>query len=138
MSSMWQDRRLSLERITTRTTRQKEAIKAVLKEQDRPLLPDEIHRFALQSVPSVGIATVYRSIKNLMLDGQVRCVEIPGQPPRYEGTEKGHHHHFHCRECQTVFDLQRCVEGLKKLAPSGFQVTDHEIILYGLCKECAR
>jgi Fur family ferric uptake transcriptional regulator len=123
--------------IERRTTRQKEAIKAVLRDQTRPLLPDEIHELALMTVPTVGIATVYRSLKNLMAEGQVRCVEIPGQPPRYEGTEKGHHHHFHCQECQVVFDLQNCVEGLKKLAPSGFKVTDHEIILYGLCKKCA-
>jgi Fe2+ or Zn2+ uptake regulation protein len=27
--------------------------------------------------------------------------------------------------------------GLRNLAPRGFQVTDHEIILYGLCKSCA-
>jgi Fur family ferric uptake transcriptional regulator len=120
-----------------RTTRQKEAIKAVLKQHDRPLLPDEIHQLALQTVPTVGIATVYRSLKNLMENGQVCCVEIPGQPPRYEDTEKGHHHHFHCRACDGVFDLQKCVEGLKKLAPPGFKVTDHEIILYGLCKQCA-
>ena len=125
---------LSLER---RTTRQKEAIKAVIRDLDRPLLPDEIHRLALKSVPTVGIATVYRSLKTLMDDGLVRCVEIPGQPPRYEGTEKGHHHHFHCRACQSVFDLQKCVEGLKKLAPPGFRVTDHEIILYGLCRNCS-
>lgn len=121
---------------TTRSTRQKEAIKAVLKEQDRPLLPNEIHQLALKLAPSVGIATVYRAIKHLMNDGQVCCVEIPGQPPRYEGTEKGHHHHFHCRDCLRVYDLNKCVEGLRKLAPSGFQVTDHEIILYGLCREC--
>ncbi len=120
-----------------RTTRQKEAIKAVLKEQDRPLLPEEIHRYALKLVPSVGIATVYRSIKTLIEDGQVCCVEIPGQSPRYEGTEKGHHHHFHCSECQQVFDFQNCVEGLKKLAPEGFQVTRHELTLYGICKKCA-
>jgi len=120
-----------------RTTRQKEAIKAVLIDQDRPLLPDEIHALALKTVPSVGIATVYRSLKTLTEDGLVRCVEIPGQPPRYEGTDKGHHHHFHCQQCQGVFDLQKCVDGLKKLAPPGFRVTDHEIILYGLCKKCS-
>ena len=120
-----------------RTTRQKEAIKEALRDQDRPLLPDEIHRLARKNVPTVGIATVYRSLKTLMETGQVRCIEIPGQPPRYEGTEKGHHHHFHCHSCQSVFDLQKCVDGLKKLAPPGFRVTDHEIILYGFCKKCA-
>ena len=124
--------------IERRTTRQKEAIKAVLEEQAGPLLPDDIHRLAVKAVPSLGIATVYRSLKNLQEEGQVCCVEIPGQPPRYERTDKGHHHHFHCRNCGQVFDLQKCVAGgLKGLAPAGFRVTDHEIILYGFCKSCA-
>lgn len=120
-----------------RTTKQKEAIKAVLEEQAGPLLPDDIHRLAVKAVPSLGIATVYRSLKNLQEEGQVCCVEIPGQAPRYERSDKGHHHHFHCKECGDVFDLDKCVEGLKKLAPPGFKVTDHEIILYGVCKDCA-
>lgn len=120
-----------------RTTKQKEAIKAVLAEQAHPLLPDEILALALKEVPSLGIATVYRSLKNLQEEGVVCSVEIPGQAPRYERTDKGHHHHFHCQKCHSVFDLKRCVEGLKKLAPPGFRVTDHEIILYGLCKSCS-
>jgi Fur family ferric uptake transcriptional regulator len=124
--------------IERRTTRQKEAIKSVLEDQDGPLLPDDILRLALKTVPSLGIATVYRSLKNLLDDGLVSCVELPGQPPRYERADKGHHHHFHCRNCGQVFDLQKCVAGgLRNLAPKGFQVTDHEIILYGLCKSCA-
>lgn len=124
--------------IERRTTRQKQAIQAVLEEQKGPLLPDDIHRLAVKTVPSLGIATVYRSLKNLQEEGQVCCVEIPGQPPRYERSDKGHHHHFHCKECGGVFDLDKCVEGLKKLAPPGFKVTDHEIILYGVCKSCSR
>jgi len=125
---------LSIER---RTTKQKEAIKAVLAEQQGPLLPDEIHRLALQAVPSLGIATVYRSLKTLQEEGLACSVEIPGQPPRYESTDRGHHHHFHCEKCHAVFDLEKCVEGIKKLVPAGFRITDHEIILHGLCKSCA-
>ena len=128
---------MSKERPTPRTTRQKEAIESVLHQEQHPLLPEEILRLASGLVPSLGIATVYRSLKNLQTEGSVCCVEIPGQSPRYEMTDKGHHHHFHCKKCQTVFDLHECVAGLKKLAPEGFEVTDHEIILYGLCRNCA-
>ena len=124
---------MSIER---RTTKQKEAIKAALASTTGPLLPEEIHRMAVQSVPSLGIATVYRSLKTLQNDGLVCSVEIPGQAPRYETTDKGHHHHFHCRKCHAVFDLEKCVEGLKHLVPKGFKVTDHEITLYGFCKSC--
>ena len=120
-----------------RLTKQKEAIRTVLNEENHPLLPDEIHSIALQTVPSLGIATVYRSLKNLKEEGYLCCVEIPGQPPRYERSNKAHHHHFHCQECHSVYDLESCVDGIMKLAPIGFKVTHHEIILHGLCKSCA-
>ena len=33
--------------------------------------------------------------------------------------------------------MTTCLEGIKKMAPSKFRVEDHEIILYGACKDCA-
>ena len=63
-------------------------------------------------------------------------VEIPGQLPRYERSNKGHHHHFVCR-CGGVFELARCLAGVKDGAPR-FRVEDHEIILYGTCEACLR
>ena len=120
-----------------RSTRQKRAIGAVLRNHRNPLTAMEIQELALKEVPSIGIATVYRSLKSLASDGQVVSVEIPGEPPRYERADKGHHHHFLCRTCGEVFELERCLEGIKKMAPPKFRVEDHEIILYGACKDCA-
>lgn len=123
--------------LVDRNTRQKRAIESVLRNHANPLSPTEILKFALKEVPSLGIATVYRSLKSLAKDGQVVSVEIPGEPPRYERADKGHHHHFLCRACGEVFDLKTCLDGIKKMAPPKFQVEDHEIILYGACKDCA-
>ena len=120
-----------------RNTRQKRAIESVLRTHQKPLSPVEILEFALKEVPSIGIATVYRSLKSLAKDGQVVTVEIPGESPRYERSDKGHHHHFLCRTCGEVFDLKKCLEGIKKMAPPRFRVEDHEIILYGACSGCA-
>ncbi|MCK9589670.1 MAG: transcriptional repressor [Terrimicrobiaceae bacterium] len=120
-----------------RSTKQKRAIEAVLRDHESPLTAAEILGIALKEVPSIGIATVYRSLKSLANDGQVVSVEIPGEPPRYERADKGHHHHFLCRGCGEVFELKKCLEGIKKLAPPRFRVEDHEIILYGACENCA-
>jgi len=120
-----------------RNTRQKRAIESVLRNHANPLSPAEILEFALKEVPTIGIATVYRSLKALAKDGQVVSVEIPGEPPRYERADKGHHHHFLCRTCGEVFDLAKCLDGIKKMAPPKFRVEDHEIILYGACGDCA-
>lgn len=121
-----------------RSTRQKRAIESVLRTHANPLSPAEILAFALKEVPSLGIATVYRSLKSLAKDGQVVTVEIPGESPRYERADKGHHHHFLCRSCGEIFELEKCLDGIKKMAPSGFRVEDHEIILYGACPGCAK
>lgn len=120
-----------------RSTRQKRAIEAVFRDHANPLTALEIQELALKEVPSIGIATIYRSLKSLANDGLVVAVEIPGEPPRYERANKGHHHHFLCRECGGVFELEKCLEGIKKMAPPDFRVEDHEIILYGACGACA-
>lgn len=120
-----------------RKTRQRDAICEALERADRPLSPQEIHDAAQDSVPGLGLATVYRTIKALVEERWLRVVELPGAPSRYEVAGKAHHHHFHCRECDRVFEVEDCPGGLKHLAPAGFQHETHEIILYGLCPSCA-
>ena len=121
-----------------RRTRQKRAIEAVFAEHNNPLTPSEIQRLAVREAPGLGIATVYRSLKALAKDGRVVCVEIPGQMSRYELADKGHHHHFLCRVCGEVFELEKCLARIKTMAPPRFRVEDHEIILYGSCEVCLR
>ncbi len=96
----------------------------------------EIEVQANEAVPGIGIATVYRALKRLQDEGSVTVVELPGKSPRYESTQKGHHHHFVCRECGKVYDLEGCSGNVEKLAPSGFQVEAHEITLFGSCDQC--
>jgi len=119
-----------------RNTKQKQAIQHVLEHTKAPLLPPEILALAALEVPNMGIATVYRSLKNLVEEGKVHVVEIAGQSPRYESADRGHHHHFLCRVCGKVFDLGKCVPGIKSLAPRKFTVEDHDITLYGRCDKC--
>jgi Fur family transcriptional regulator, ferric uptake regulator len=123
-------------RCVERSTRQKRAIEAVLEKHKNPLTAPEILKLALEEVPTLGLATVYRSLKALARDGRVVSVEIPGQMPRYERSDKGHHHHFACRLCGGVFELERCLAGIKTMAPPRFRVEDHDIILYGTCEAC--
>ena len=82
------------------------------------------------------MATVYRTVKALLEDGTLHAVELPGAPARYELAGKRHHHHFHCRSCDGVFEVEACPAGIRGLIPGGFRLEAHEIILYGLCATC--
>jgi len=120
-----------------RKTQQRDAIRLVLAEADRPLSPQEVLKSAKRRSPGLGIATVYRALKTLSDEGFLVPVDLPGEASRFELAGKKHHHHFHCRDCGRAFDLEGCVPAVHKLAPEGFQVEDHEVVLYGLCAACA-
>ena len=55
---------------------------------------------------------------------------------RYELAARPHHHHFMCRACEKAFDIHRCPEAVEDMAPEGFEVDDHEVILFGRCPAC--
>lgn len=120
-----------------RKTRQCRAVLDVMTIAGRPLLAQEILQQAAQAVPLLSLATVYRNLKALQEEGAIERVVLPGQNPRYELAGHVHHHHFQCRGCGRVFDLKGCPGNLDRMAPRGFTVEDHEIILYGHCGDCS-
>jgi Fur family ferric uptake transcriptional regulator len=121
-----------------RDTVQRRAIRRALEEAGRPLGALEVLRASKKHAPRLGLATVYRTLKALGGEGAVAAVELPGEPPRYEASGKGHHHHFLCERCGKVYELGGCLGGLKGLLPRGFKMSSHELLLHGRCPDCAR
>ena len=121
-----------------RQTRQRTAIRAVFDGARRPLSPQEVLRLARPAVKGLGIATVYRTLSALVDEGLLIPIALPGQPPRYEPAGKGHHHHFHCRGCDRIYEVDECPGDISRLAPRGFSVDGHDILLYGTCADCTR
>lgn len=121
-----------------RQTRQRDAILDAILGSAGPLTVQEIHERAQERVPGLGIATVYRALKLLLEAGQVQQVVLPTGETRYEPAELGHHHHFHCRVCDSVYDLDACPVEIPRNEPyaGGFFVEDHEVTLYGTCPAC--
>lgn len=122
----------------SRLTRQQQAISDALEGAGRPLSIEEIHAEARETIPSLGIATVYRAVRKLTEAEVAVPVSLPGEPDRYEHrccAEK-HHHHFKCEECSRVFDIHGCPGGMRAMLPEGFTLHAHHITLFGLCDAC--
>ncbi|HEY2473889.1 MAG TPA: transcriptional repressor [Candidatus Cybelea sp.] len=122
----------------SRKTKQRDALEEVFNQSDRPLSVGEILEAASKRVDGLGVATVYRAIGALLAAGAIEAVELPGEPTRYERSDKGHHHHFQCERCERVFDIAGCLDNLRKLVPPKFRVREHAVTLYGVCATCAR
>ncbi len=102
----------------------------------RPLSPQEILEETQEEIPGLGLATVYRNVKAMVDSRWLKPVELPGSPDRYELAGQDHHHHFHCRHCDKVYDVEGCPGNLSSITPEGFVLESHEIVLYGSCPDC--
>ena len=103
-----------------------------------PMSANELwnHLRSTDSKNTIGIATVYRSLRKGVQDGDLVPVELESGSVRYEPGSLKHHHHFLCSDCSRAFDVDGCVNNLDQLLPAGFEMTNHEILLYGTCADC--
>ncbi len=120
-----------------RQTQQRQIIERAFRDAGRPLSVPEAHALARRDLPRLGVATVYRAVNDLVEAEWLKPVELPGEPARYELADLEHHHHFHCTQCDRVFDVAGCALTHAPALPRGFVLDDHEVILYGRCDRCA-
>ena len=120
-----------------RDTQQRTAIREALADAGRPLSVEELLNAARSKVAGLGVATVYHNLKGLQEEGQGVQVELPGQPPRWELATASHHHHFLCRTCDRLFEINACPEDISRLLPQGYTLEKHDVLLHGQCDACA-
>lgn len=109
------------------------------------LTAEDIYELTRKNYPEIGLATIYRTVQVLVDLHVIDRVSFDDGFARYElggNGEKSRHHHHHaiCQCCGAVMPFQAdLLEQLEQavLEATGFQVTDHEVKLYGYCKACA-
>jgi Fur family ferric uptake transcriptional regulator len=129
-----------------KVTNQRIAILEVL--SNRPgqhLTAEEIYDCVRQDYPDIGLATVYRTIQLLSELNLIDKLNLDDGYVRYEIGARSqqesshHHHHLICLECGNIYAFQDdLLENLEERIheTTGFKVSDHEVKLYGHCKEC--
>jgi Fur family ferric uptake transcriptional regulator len=121
-----------------RSTVQRDAIQKVFVQKNRPLRVEEILQIGRATVESLNQATVYRNVKLLVEEGWLRIINHPELGALYEKAEKKHHHHFHCRSCDRLFEISGCALNERKSTPPGFVSEGHEVFLFGTCSSCLK
>ncbi|NLL00075.1 MAG: transcriptional repressor [Clostridiales bacterium] len=131
-----------------KVTNQRIAILEVL--NNRPgkhLTAEEIYDYVREEFPDIGLATVYRTIQLLSELNLIDKLNLDDGYVRYEIGSKNqedschHHHHLICLECGSIYAFQDdLLENLENRIKEtlGFEVSDHEVKLYGHCIACIR
>src|SRR5271157_357220 len=103
---------------------------------------DELWAAVKKKHPSVGYATVYRTLKLLCEGGLCRELHFEDGTTRYEHLY-GHHHHDHliCTGCGRLVEVvDEKIEELqvRLMKRHGFSPKYHRMELYGTCKNCRK
>ena len=129
-----------------KVTRQRLVVLEVLAENPQEhLTAEEIYERVKVGNPDIGLATVYRTVQLLLELELIERINLDDGFVRYEigdtqGREHHRHHHLICLRCGGVTAFQKdMLEALETgvQAALGFRVTDHEVKLYGICRNCS-
>jgi Fur family ferric uptake transcriptional regulator len=109
-----------------------------LKLADRELSGQDLHALLRQSPQAMGLATVYRHLRQLQQRGLIRCRHLPSGEALFAPVERDEHH-LTCVDCGTTLVLEHCPMHNVQLhgdQAEGFQLLFHTLEFFGLCRNC--
>ncbi len=126
---------------TTRTTRQRTAIEALLADTSSFTSAQHLHARLSAQGSSVGLSTVYRTLQAMADAGEVDVLRQGDGEALYRRCSRAHHHHLVCRECGRTVEVEgRDVEAwaVRVAQTHGFTDPTHDIEVFGTCPDCSR
>ena len=109
------------------------------KSSNHHLSVEDIYRTLIEKNKEINVATIYRVLSQFEESGIVNKLNFENNQAVYELSNVEHHDHLVCVKCNTIIEFQDDVIERHQLQIAnkyGFQLTDHSLYLYGLCKTC--
>ena len=134
-----------LARLKTNGHRITPKVRAVLElflKRESILDPLDVQAALQKRFKGVGLPTIYRILETLASCGILLTAASEDRQLRYficRGIEAGHHHHFICRRCGKVDEVNLCLmEEVSKYVKRHLKATvqDHFLQIEGLCAQC--
>lgn len=119
--------------------RQQQLLEA-LRASSGELSGQELHARLRQGPGAMGLATVYRHLRQLQQRGLVRCRHLPSGEALFAPRERDEHH-LTCVDCGCTVTLTHCPVHdlpLPERELAGFTPLFHTLEFYGLCASCSQ
>ena len=123
-----------------RATSQRLVMNRLLRKSNRHLCAEQLLDEASEKLPGVSLPTVYATLELFEQLGIVRRVNGGGGTLLWD-TRSDAHHHMICRRCGRIEDLETQLDldrARRSAARSGFEPDRSEVVVSGLCADCAR
>ena len=103
----------------------------------RHMSAEDIYRVLLDQSEDIGLATVYRVLTQFEAAALVKRHHFEGETAVFELNEGEHHDHIICMDCGRVEEFLDCGIESRQLDVAnrlGFEIAEHNLILYGRCR----
>ena len=100
---------------------------------------EDVYKALLDTGEDIGLATVYRVLTQFEAAGLVTRHHFEGGHSVFEINEGSHHDHIVCVKCGQVDEfIDETIEKRQKAiaADLGYELTDHCLYMYGICRKC--
>jgi Fur family ferric uptake transcriptional regulator len=125
-----------------RVTRERRAIVDEIFSRHEHFDADELlTRLQGQSDVPVSRPTVYRSLEVLVEAGLLRKMSLNGRAVYEHDYGYPQHDHLYCERCKQLIEFHsEELKGLREAVARAhqFRATGHRLIVYGVCRDCAR
>lgn len=123
-----------------RRTSQRDLILEIFLSTEEHLTSEDLHSLVHKKDDTIGLTTVYRTLKLLTEAGLAREVRFGDNKTYYEHHYNHEHHdHMICTDCGKVIEFfSPDIEALQdEMAGNfGFRPTHHSLRLWGVCSDC--
>jgi Fur family ferric uptake transcriptional regulator len=119
-------------------TRSQERILNVLKSLNRAISAQDLYIELRHREMSMGLATVYRALEALKLDGMVQVRTLANGEALYSLIQEDRHH-LTCLQCGSSIAIDECpVHDLEQelTQTHQFKIYYHMLEFFGVCEEC--
>ncbi|HEY9852225.1 MAG TPA: Fur family transcriptional regulator [Leptolyngbyaceae cyanobacterium] len=119
-------------------TRSQRRILNLLMQQHQAISAQNIYLELRKQNQGIGLATVYRALEALKLEGAVQVRMLPNGESLYSSVHEDKHH-LTCLECGKSISLDKCpVQELETQLHQSheFKIFYHTLEFFGLCNQC--
>ncbi|MEO0352334.1 MAG: Fur family transcriptional regulator [Cyanobacteria bacterium P01_A01_bin.15] len=119
-------------------TRNQERVLAALQGLQQAISAQDLHGTLRQDGSRIGLATVYRALEALKLDGTVQVRTLSNGESLYSLTQEDRHH-LTCLRCGESLPIEQCpVHDLETHLTDShhFRIFYHTLEFFGLCANC--
>lgn len=107
----------------------------------RHMSAEDVYKALLESHEDVGLATIYRVLTQFEAAGLVKRQNFEDGYSVFELNQGEHHDHLVCVKCGRVDEfVDEMIEKRQRAVAekAGYQITDHNLIIYGACGTCVQ